>query len=124
MNEKERKIQTDLHQAVNNLAELGQTDLTNDVAQDAFIKRFELLYELGWKWLKIKLEQEGIIAKSPRQVFKQAVSMGWIKNRHDWLKMIEIRNILIHTYSAEKAREAVPDIKETFLPLFNQILDI
>jgi nucleotidyltransferase substrate binding protein (TIGR01987 family) len=101
----------DLQSAVNNLTQLSGLDSLSDVQQDAFVKRFELAYELAWKCLQHQLQTEGIIARSPRQVFKEAVALGLIENERLWLEMIEIRNTLVHTYSAEKARALVEDIR-------------
>ncbi|TVQ12967.1 MAG: DUF86 domain-containing protein [Balneolaceae bacterium] len=121
MSEKPEILRQDLKKAIHNLSQLADSGLTGDVEQDAFIKRFELCYELSWKWLQSRVFREGIAARSPRQVFKESVSLGYIHNEKGWLEMIEIRNVLVHTYNADKAREFTQQIRGTFLPLFMEL---
>lgn len=49
----------------------------SSIVRDATIQRFEFTYELLWKTLKIYLQDiHGVRAVSPRQVFKEAYSLG------------------------------------------------
>lgn len=121
MSEKTDKLRQDLIKAIGNLSRLASSGLSGDVEQDAFIKRFELAYELSWKWLQARIMAEGITARSPRQVFKESVSLGYIQSEEGWLEMIEVRNVLVHTYNADKAREYTGQIRDSFLPLFTDL---
>jgi nucleotidyltransferase substrate binding protein (TIGR01987 family) len=121
MSEKADKLRQDLMSAIRNLTQLASSGLDGDVEQDAFIKRFELAYELSWKWLQARIMAEGITVRSPRQVFKESVSLGYIQNEEGWLKMIEVRNVLVHTYNADKAREYTGQIRDSLLPLFTDL---
>jgi nucleotidyltransferase substrate binding protein (TIGR01987 family) len=121
MSEKTDKLRQDLMSAIRNLTQLASSGLDGDVEQDAFIKRFELAYELSWKWLQARIMAEGITVRSPRQVFKESVSLGYIQNEEGWLKMIEVRNVLVHTYNADKAREYTGQIRDSLLPLFTDL---
>jgi nucleotidyltransferase substrate binding protein (TIGR01987 family) len=121
MNEKNDKLRRDLIKAISNLSQLASSGLEGDVEQDAFIKRFELAYELSWKWLQSRIMAEGITVRSPRQVFKESVSLGYIRNEEGWLKMIEVRNVLVHTYNADIAREFTGQIRNSLLPLFTEL---
>ncbi|MFU8859106.1 MAG: HI0074 family nucleotidyltransferase substrate-binding subunit [Cyclonatronaceae bacterium] len=121
MSEKADKLRQDLMSAIRNLTQLASSGLDGDVEQDAFIKRFELAYELSWKWLQARIMAEGITVRSPRQVFKESVSLGYIQNEEGWLEMIEVRNVLVHTYNADKAREYTGQIRDSFLPLFTDL---
>lgn len=112
----------DLKQAVKNLRQAADTGLPTDIEQDAFIKRFELSYELAWKWLQSRLADEGVIAKSPRQVFKEAIKLGYITDEFTWLGMIETRNTLVHIYNAMKARLLAAKIQSEYLPLLNELV--
>ena len=62
------------------------------------IKRFEYTYESSWKALKRYLDFLGIVAKSPRGVFKEAFGIGIIDDEEVWLLMIEDRNYTSHVY--------------------------
>lgn len=121
MSEKTDKLRQDLIKAIRNLSQLASSGLDGDVEQDAFIKRFELAYELSWKWLQSRIMAEGIAVRSPRQVFKESVSLGYIQHEEGWLEMIEVRNVLVHTYNADKAREYTGQIRDSFLPLFTDL---
>jgi nucleotidyltransferase substrate binding protein (TIGR01987 family) len=112
----------DLKQSVKNLRDVADTGLRNDIEQDAFIKRFELSYELAWKWLQSRLNEEGVIAKSPRQVFKEAVKLGYITDEITWLEMIETRNTLVHIYNAMKARLLAAKIQSDYLPILDELV--
>jgi hypothetical protein len=63
MSEKPEILRQDLKKAIHNLSQLADSGLSGDVEQDAFIKRFELCYELSWKWLQ-----------SPRTLIKQVLN--------------------------------------------------
>jgi hypothetical protein len=52
MSEKSDLFRGYLKKAVRDMKQLAESGLTGDVEQDAFIKRFELCYELSWKWLQ------------------------------------------------------------------------
>lgn len=46
----------------------------SSVVRDAAIQRFEYTFETTWKVLKVYLkEREGIIANSPKSVFREAL---------------------------------------------------
>ena len=55
------------------------------------------------------------------KVFKEFVSLGYIQNEGGWLEMIEVRDVLVHTYNADKAREYTGQIRDSFLPLFTDL---
>lgn len=70
--------------------------------QDLFfltvVKAFEVLIEYSWKELKIKVEDEGLEAPSPKEVVRQAAKIGLIENPELWLKAINARNLSVHDY--------------------------
>ncbi|MBI5244541.1 MAG: nucleotidyltransferase substrate binding protein [Elusimicrobia bacterium] len=65
--------------------------------RDSAIKRFELTFELAWKSIKEHLESLGIVARSPRECLEQALSLGVISDDPRWLRMLEDRNLSVHT---------------------------
>lgn len=67
------------------------------------IQVFEFTFELSWKTLKDYLESQGVIALSPREIFKEAFSLGLLQDVEVWLDALEKRNILSHTYDEEIA---------------------
>jgi nucleotidyltransferase substrate binding protein (TIGR01987 family) len=113
----------DLQAAVVNLTQLSDLETLSEIEQDAFLKRFELAYEQSWKCLQQYLQTEGIIARSPRQVFKEAVALGLIDDERLWLEMIEVRNTLVHTYNAVKARALVGNIRSRLVEPLRLLAD-
>jgi len=95
----------------------------NDLEIDGTIKRFELCYEISWKLIKEYLADMGIICKNPRDCFKNAVSNGIIDKEETWMKMIDDRNALVHTYTHEKSREIFEHIKASYVPSFRYLYD-
>jgi len=85
--------------------------------RDAAIKRFELTFELAWKSIQHLLRDQGIICKSPRQAFMETFKFGLIEDNENWLKMLNDRNLSIHTYNEELA-ESIYKQLSTYLQLF------
>lgn len=85
--------------------------------RDSSIKRFELTFELAWKVLQDVLKREGAIARSPRECFQGAFKLGIIQDHPNWIKMIEDRNLSIHTYDEKLANHLYGRLK-LYLHLF------
>ncbi len=76
--------------------------------RDAVIQRFEYTYELSWKMLKRRLEQD---SPSPQQIdrlafndlLREAAERGMISDVRRWMEYREQRNITSHTYDQKKA---------------------
>ncbi len=75
--------------------------------RDSAIQRFEFTFEIAWKFVKTLLEREGIICRSPRTCFREFFSTGFIdeETARELLKMVEDRNLTVHTYREEVAEE-------------------
>lgn len=71
------------------------SDLIRD--RDSAIKRFEIAFDLCWKYAKAYLEEEkGMICKSPKDCFRELYKQGVIKYDQEWLKMTDMRNNTVH----------------------------
>lgn len=122
MSEKKVKQTMDsLEKALSNLEEALLVESPSAIVRDGTIKRFELVIELFWKAFKRLLAQESIYTNTPKESFKQAYYVGWIKNEEAWLQLIEDRNLSTHTYNEENAnhiidnlKKNVPALRETF----------
>lgn len=77
----------------------------NELMIEASIQCFEFSYELAWKVLKDILEDNGIIANSPREIFKEAYSANFISEEMTWLSMLNDRNMTSHVYNKKIAKE-------------------
>ena len=69
------------------------------VERAGIIQGFEFCYELFWKVFQKISASEGLVTGSPKQAIKAAFAMGLIDDEILWLKMIEDRNLTVHTYN-------------------------
>ncbi|MCL0051749.1 nucleotidyltransferase substrate binding protein [Thermodesulfovibrionales bacterium] len=120
MRERVKRYFDNFEKALTNL-ESGAEQSINDLDIDGTIKRFELCYELSWKFIKEYLADVGIICKNPRDCFKSAFSNNLIDNEVSWLKMIEDRNYLVHTYTFEESRKIFDHIKDFYVGSFKYL---
>jgi len=105
--------------ALNKLKDILKEPET-EICRDAAIKRFEFCFELGWKSIKDYLRFKGILCQSPRDCFKEAFKNGMVEDNPLWLKMIEDRNLLIHTYNEDLSREIYNRLQD-YLQLFEDL---
>lgn len=96
-----------------------------DIVRDSAIKRFELVFDLGWKTLKTFLaEYHTVQCVSPRSCFKKAFSQGVIEYDRFWVEATGIRNYTVHTYSellAESIYKKLPTALAHFKHLYASI---
>ncbi len=120
--EKIRERFANFQKALLRLKEAVSERSDNPLLYDGAIQRFEFTYELAWKLLKAYLEYQGLVSiSSPRAVFKEAFSVGLIENQEKWLRMIEDRNLTVHTYDECVAKKIFERIKSDYLPLFEEL---
>ena len=127
MPDQERRLKQsyeNLGRALSRLEEALQENQLNSLMVDGTIQRFEFTIELYWKTLKRLLLSEGIEAKTPREVLKEAFQAGWLKDESAWLQMLKDRNETSHVYDEEMALRILsnivgyfPEMKATFLYL-------
>lgn len=109
---------TKFERALDRLKEaIGEADTELEI--DGAIQRFEFTYELFWKVLKVFLEEEGIVCRSPRACFKEAFALKLIENEEDALRMLEDRNETVHLYDEAKSREVYDRIRSRYVALFD-----
>jgi len=89
--------------------------------RDSVIQRFEFCWELAWKTLKLRLEFLGIVAMNPRDVFKEALTAGLIKDGNIWSEAQRMRNLSSHTYDEKLADQVYEFIKNRGDLLFQEL---
>lgn len=94
----------------------------SDLEVDGALQRFEFTFELFWKTLKLHLEQEGVLAGTPRQCFKEAYRLGLIKDETSALRMLDDRNLTVHPYDHKTSREVFDRVKTLYLEIFRGAL--
>lgn len=109
----------DYKKAVERLSEVLEADLQNEFIYDAAIQRFEFTYELSWKLIKGFLSYSGIAeVLTPREVFKEAFSVGLILEGEKWIEMLKDRNLTSHVYDEEMAKDIYVRVKNIYMELF------
>lgn len=109
----------DYKKAVERLSEVLEADLQNEFIYDAAIQRFEFTYELSWKLIKGFLSYGGITeVLTPREVFKEAFSVGLIPEGQKWIEMLKDRNLTSHVYDEEMAKDIYVRVKSIYMELF------
>ncbi|VAX35783.1 Protein of unknown function DUF86, Caur_2869 group [hydrothermal vent metagenome] len=99
------------------------------VVRDATIQRFEYTFEAIWKFLKEYLkEKEGVIANTPKAVFRAIFSSGFLTEDETvlCLTMTDRRNDTSHTYKeavSELIYEDIPDYVHLMKNLLNKFKD-
>ena len=121
MNE-ETKLSLDKFSKALQKLEEGIKHYHDELSQDGVIQRFEFTFELCWKTLKIFLGEEGVDARTPRQVFDEAFRLGWIEKGKIFIEMLKDRNETAHIYSKEMADEIVGRIKVNYVREFGRVL--
>ncbi|WP_200237722.1 HI0074 family nucleotidyltransferase substrate-binding subunit [Thiohalocapsa halophila] len=93
----------------------------DEFVRDAVIQRFKFCYELAWKMLKLRLEQEGIDAHTPRQALREALQAGLLDDGNLWSEIQRYRNLTSHTYDERLAEEVYAFIVEKALLRFQAL---
>lgn len=107
--------------AVHLLMEVYSMDLNklSQLEKEGIIQRFEYTLELGWKTLKDKMESDGLVLDriSPKVVIKEAFQAKYIDQIDIWLRLVNDRNLLSHSYDLETFESIIPDIQSVYAPL-------
>lgn len=93
----------------------------NELIVIALIKAYEFSFELSWKTLKDLLAWNGVDARLPREVLKQAFATGLIDEGQIWIDMLEQRNLMAHTYDQARALQAAELITSHYWPQLQRL---
>ncbi len=107
--------------AYNLLKDTVEIEHPSEAERAGLIKFFEMTFELSWKLLKDYQEIEGFIIKSPRDALKQAFQSGLLKDGHSWIEALESRNLTVHTYEEETAKEVELNIRKKYFPVIKEL---
>jgi nucleotidyltransferase substrate binding protein (TIGR01987 family) len=95
--------------------------LNTDQEKAGAIQAFEFSYELAWKTMKRILQAKGIEARSPRDCFREAASIGMISDPKQWFIFIDKRNMTVHAYE-ENVVEEIIAIFDNFSASLNELI--
>ncbi len=94
-----------------------------DRVQKAGINHFfEMSFELAWNRVKDYLEVQGFVdIRSPRAALKKAFEINLLENGHDWMDLLQDRNLTAHIDDEQKATEMEKHLQEKYFPLVNAL---
>lgn len=96
----------------------------NTVILTGLVGLYEICFEQSWKMMKEILEIHGYVegaTGSPKLVLRTAYKAGMIKNEDAWLRALQERNNVTHSYNEKIALGIVSQAKSTFYSLFVQL---
>jgi nucleotidyltransferase substrate binding protein (TIGR01987 family) len=93
----------------------------DEFVRDSVIRRFEFTHELAWKMLRLKLEREGVIVKTPRETIQEALQAGLIEDGNLWTDMQKMRNLTSHTNKEQLAEDVFGFVVGRGLELFRKL---
>lgn len=85
---------------------------------------YELCFEQSWKMMKGILEFHGYEERatgSPKIILKTAYRAGMIKDEDIWLRALQERNNVAHSYNKKIALSIVMQAKENFYDMFCEL---
>lgn len=85
--------------------------------QAGMVQAFEFTFELAWKTLKDYLSTKGITSNFPRDVIKDAFQTEIIQDGISWLRMLDKRKELSHTYNETSAQKGLKLSKISIIPV-------
>lgn len=110
-----------LKRAISRLDEVLSLSKT-DIVRDSAIQRFEFCLDLAWKTLQTYLrDRKGVVANSPKDVFREAYQNQLIEYSEDWIKLVDLRNETVHTYDEATAENVYRELPSA-LKRFGEIL--
>ena len=97
----------------------------SQLEKEGIIQRFEYTFELAWKVLKDKMQEDGIIMEtiSPKYIARKAFETKYIHDAETWLLMIGDRSLMSHTYNFSKFEEIIFSIKDKYISILNELYE-
>jgi len=118
---KTESLREDFTDAIARLAEAIKLP-KDSIVRDSSIQRFEIAFELCWKYLKAYLEEmHNSICTSPQSCFRAAFKQGMIANDPFWMDLAKLRNYTVHTYNETLADYVYAQLPEA-LSRFRAVL--
>lgn len=98
---------SEARQALRTLTDLSDLADPSEIERDAAIQRFEYTFEALWKAARAVLGEEGLTADSPRSTIRLCRRLGILDDAQAAaaLKMMNDRNLTVHTYKRDLAVE-------------------
>ena len=92
--------------------------------KEGLVQRFEYTFELAWKTLNDFLESQNVDEKFPREIIKTGFQYELIEDGEIWLEMLEMRNIITHTYDEAIFNSSIIKITDNFYPEIKKLYSL
>lgn len=101
----------DLTKALNKLNE-ALAEPETEISRDAAIQRFEFTFEMSWKVMQSITKTNKPKLYGVKAIIREAAALGLIDDPETWLEFLENRNLTVHTYKEELAKQVYARVKE------------
>ena len=96
----------------------------DNVVLTGLVGLYEITFEQSWKMMKEILQNHGYeegATGSPKIILKTAYKAGMIKDEELWLRAIQARNNVTHSYNQKIALGIVSEAKNEFYKMFVEL---
>ena len=93
----------------------------DNVVLTGLVGLYEITFEQSWKMMKEILKNHGYeegATGSPKIILKTAYKAGMIKDEELWLRALQARNNVTHSYNQKIALSIVSEAKTEFYKMF------
>ena len=101
----------DLEKALKKLNEALKQPET-ELNRDATIQRFEFTFEMSWKVMHSIIKVTNPKLYGVKAIIREAANAGLIDDPKAWLDFLEDRNLTVHTYKEELAKQIYANVKK------------
>ena len=101
----------DLAKALKKLNEALKQPET-ELNRDATIQRFEFTFEMSWKIMQSIAKTNKPKLYGVKAIIREAAALGLISQPEAWLDFLEDRNLTVHTYKEELAKQIYANVKK------------
>ena len=96
----------------------------DNVVITGLVGLYEITFEQSWKMMKEILQNHGYeegATGSPKIILKTAYKAGMIKDEDMWLRALQARNNVTHSYNQKIALGIVDEAKNEFYKMFTEL---
>ena len=97
----------------------------NQLGKEGAIRRFKTCIELSYSTIKDYMKNQHIALSqiTPNTVIKEAIAAKIISDGENWMKTLDARNEMSHTYDFKKFEAVLEAVKTSYLNCFGQLYE-
>lgn len=103
--------------------EIMQARELTQLEKEGVIQRFEYTWELAWKVLNDYLDSSGVVLETvtPAAVIRAAFAAKIITDGDVWMKALDARNKMSHTYNLKTFELIIADIRAQYFAVLDAL---